>query len=299
MTQLDQIGEIVSWTAPSKVDYNDLVLAINGAGLCDSMAPEMRPVNAFKRAIQEMKDGRVIRQCEEDEDRIAFQFTAETLAKGEYEYTTECFVSVAKSDGVCTSQDAALAQLAEDKLNEKVGQRTASDVTRMIQSLFKRNGDIFSVREAGGCYFVPQAHVNLCEKVEEVLDMIGGSIRRFEIGATKNATKSAAQAVKEQLDDLVTEFGSYLEMLKSDSPQQVTAATKKIAIVKAKAETYKELLGDYAESFKVAIGEMNSDLMDKLGVEPSEVPPPVAEVAAEEPSVSDILADLIAQTQSI
>jgi hypothetical protein len=173
----------------------------------------------------------------------------------------------------------------------------------MIQSLFKRNADLFSVREAGGCYFVPQQHVSLVEQVEEFLDLIGGGVRRFEISNTKNATKSAAQAVKDQIDDLVTEFSSYLEMLKSDSPQQVTIATKKIAIVKAKAETYRELLGDYAESFKVAVAEMNGDLLNKLGVEtndePEAPPEPTVQQAPPEPSVSDILADLIAQTQQI
>jgi hypothetical protein len=303
MTKLDQLGEIVSWTAPSKVQRADLLAALTTAGLSEDMAPEMLPRNAFKRAVRGLEEGRIIRQCEEDKDEVAFQFTNEFLQNGEYEYLTECFVRVNKTTGVCTSNDTAMAQLASDKLVEKMEERTASDITRMIQSLFKRNADLFSVREAGGCYFVPQQHVSLVEQVEEFLDLIGGGVRRFEISNTKNATKSAAQAVKDQIDDLVTEFSSYLEMLKSDSPQQVTIATKKIAIVKAKAETYRELLGDYAESFKVAVAEMNGDLLNKLGVEtndePEAPPEPTVQQAPPEPSVSDILADLIAQTQQI
>ena len=303
MTQLNQIGEIVSWTAPSKVRRADLLVALNTAGLSEDMAPEMLPRNAFKRAVRGLEEGRIIRQCEEDADEIAFQFTGEFLQNGEYEYTTECFVRVNKTTGDCMSKDTAMAVLAHDKLVEKMEERTASDITRMIQSLFKRKADIFSVREAGGCYFVPQAHIQLVEQVEELLDLIGGGVRRFEISNTQNAAKSAAQAVNDQLTDLVTEFHSYLEMLNSESPQQVTVATKRIGIIKAKAETYKDLLGDYSASFKDAVAKMNSDLMTKLGVEPEPVP---AEVLKEEmekvpgaKTAADILSDLIAQTQAM
>lgn len=300
MAETLQIGEIVSWTAPSKVLRADLLVALTTAGLSEDMAPEMLPRNAFKRAVRELEDGKIIRQCEEDVDHIAFQFTTEFLTNGEYEYATECFVKVNKSTGECTGTDQQVADLAHEKLVEKMEVRNASDISRMIQALFKRNGDLFSVREAGGCYFVPQMHVGLVEQVQELVDLIGGSVRRFEICNTQNATKSAAQAVKDQLDQLVSEFESYVDLLSSESAQQVNTATKKIAEIKTKTDAYKDLLGDYCKSFEETLGDMNSKLMEKLNVE-SVVAPAPAPVVSEDvaASAADLLKNLIAQAQSI
>jgi hypothetical protein len=296
---LNQIGEIVSWTCPSSVPYQTLKAGLTAAGLDDGMAPEMLPRNAFKRAARELEEGRIIRQVSETETELKFQFTKEYLDKqaGEFEYSKECDLYLRKDTGQITCRDYSLEQKAQDLLSEKLSVRTASDVTRIVQSLFKSNGDLFPLRDQGGVYFVPQEHVALVECVEILMLSIGGKIKRFELASSVHASQSVAVSIRDTLHGLIDDYGVYARQIDSESPKQVETASKRIMEIRTKLEAYRGLLQTFDQEIEQAIKDVTTDLHERIGIEQDE--PESQPVAAQpeetgETTAAQLLADLLA-----
>jgi len=269
MTLLNQIGEVVSWTAPSKVSHDDLKAALATAGLTSDMAPDMLPRNAFKRACRELEDGRIIRQVNETDTTIRFQFTREYLDKslGEFEYSKECELDLNKANGMIYCSDYGLEQEAARLLSEKLAVRTASDVSRIIQTLFKNNGDLFPLRDQGGVYFVPQEHIALVECVEILMLAIGGKIKRFELASSVHASQSVAVSIRDTLHGLIADYGVYASQIDNESPKQVETASKRIMEIRTKLEAYRGLLQSFDQEIEDAIDEVTTDLHQRIGIE--------------------------------
>src|SRR3954454_11077624 len=89
-----------------------------------------------------------------------------------------------------------LATLAQGALDECIASRNGGDLTRCLQRLFERNADLFPIRERGGCYFVPEVHSALVDRVGSLLRALGGSLRRFPVPAgTAHGDRSVKEAV--------------------------------------------------------------------------------------------------------
>src|SRR5271157_5989987 len=84
------LGEIITW-ACSKVSIRhlDLIEALRGSGLDESVARELAPRHAFARACKKLSDARIIRQVAEDAATIQFQFTAERRDGDRFAYDFE------------------------------------------------------------------------------------------------------------------------------------------------------------------------------------------------------------------
>ena len=55
-----------------------------------------------------------------------------------------------------------------------------TDRTRYLK---ERHADLFRIRDQGGCYFVPAAHMDFVGKVEKFVSILNGNLRRFPIPA--------------------------------------------------------------------------------------------------------------------
>ena len=266
---LDQTGEIVSWNPPSSVQHSVLRLALTHAGLDPELSPAMQPKNGFKRATTAMKEGRIIREVADDGKIMTFQITKEFLDTQlhEFEYSTECkmYLNKVTGDIACPRQD--MEDLATEKMAEKMGLRNASDVSRIVQALFKANGDLFPLRDSGGMYFVPAQHLGLVQQCEDFMTEIGGSMGRWEIHNTGNAAQANAEAIRDTLNGWVDEYKAYAEQINHENPKSVKCAAAKIAEIRFKLSNYRTLL----QSFLAA--KVNGT------PEPVAAPEPVEEVA--------------------
>jgi hypothetical protein len=262
------IGEVVSWNPPSSVLHADLQTALTNAGLDPELSPPMQPRNGFKRATHALEEGRIIRQVDESKDTLTFQFTTEFLDTQlkEFEYRKECDLMLNKDDGTITCRDLGLSQLATQKMSEKMGLRNASDVSRIIQALFKANGDLFPLRDSGGVYFVPAQHISLVEKVDSLLSDIGGSMKRFELSNTPNAGKSVAVSIRDTLKELIAEYAEYAGQINDQNAKQVQTAANRIAEIRFKLTNYRTLLQSFDAEIEQAIQSVTTDLESKVGV---------------------------------
>ena len=279
-TILDQTGEIVSWNPPSSVQHTVVRSALTNAGLDPDLSPEMQPRNGFKRAITLMKEGRIIRQVDEDSAYINFQFTKEYLdtQKNEFEYSTECKLQLHKVTGAIFCPYQGFEDLAKEKMAEKMAVRNASDVSRIVQALFKANGDLFPLRNSGGMYFVPAQHLGLVQQCEDFMKGIGGSMGRWEIMNTGNAAQANAEAIRDTLNGWIDDYKSYAEQINNDNPKSVKCAADKIAEIRFKLSNYRTLLQSFDGEIEQHINEVEADLHAKViaAPEPVAAPDPVA-----------------------
>ena len=244
-TQL--LGEVISWTcAGVTVTYAALVAALKDAGLDENVARELAPRHAFTRACKKLSDQRIIRQVGADESSVRFQFTAEHREGDKFEYMLETMLALDKRTGKVACDLTGLATLAQEHLDRAIDARTGSDVTRVIQKLFERHADLFAIRPQGGCYFCPQRHAILVDKVQTFLGRINGQLLRFPIQAgTSEGDRSVKEAVAAGLAALIAEHRQAIESFGSDTRDDtLTRAAEKIRKTQFKIAAYAEYLNE-------------------------------------------------------
>ena len=118
------LGEIVTWTAPSQVEFSKLQEAVSEAGIDGKILRDMLPRNAFARAARSL-EGRIIRIVEERPEAIDFQLTREYLNEvaHEYFYHKEAVVTLTKKSGDVTCEsDSELAAHIKSLIDAEMGE---------------------------------------------------------------------------------------------------------------------------------------------------------------------------------
>lgn len=265
---LGTLGEIVSWRAPKEVRFVDLQAAMKTAGIDEKLLREMLPRHAFSRAARKLAEGRIIRQVEENDTTITFQFTKEHLKGNQYEYALETHLKLDKATGGVDCPIAGLQTMAKGLVDGELKVRKATDVSRLVQRTFETNkGDLIPIREQGGVYFVPESHAELADRIDELLRACGGSLRRFKVSADGASTsKSVAEAMNEHFLQMISEFKTSCDeiVVGEASPTIAKRRTERVRELRVKLGAYKDILQDYAEQIEKGIDEADTDLKAKL-----------------------------------
>lgn len=277
--QLSQLGEIVTWRSPNGISFQRLRDALQLAGLDPEMARELLPRYAFSRAVKDLDDQRVIKKVDENATHINFQFTREYFDKSRaaFDYRFEAVLKLNKATGEVQCADTNLASTAHSLVLQQMGQRSSSDVTRIVQNLFKREtkyGDLFPIREQGGAYFVPAHYQHLVEKVSALMAGVGGRLTRYEIPATDTNKQSMAENVSDTIDGVIADCDSAIEDF---DPHKGTADAqdkmiKRVIEVRGMIQAYADVLESQVGRLTEKLGESMLRLNDKI--EGKTAPPP-------------------------
>jgi len=264
-------GEIVSWDVPAGkwIDYAKVLAALDGAGLDKGVARKMLHRNAFARACFHLSERRIIRKLSENGAEMKFQFTAESrdesLARLAYNY--EAAVTLDKVTGKVTcAESPELEAKAQKLVNDAADVRSPADITRMVQTLFDREADLFPVREKGGVYFVPAKFEPFLEKVELFITAVGGNIRRFPVPVgTASGDKSVKASVEEGMAGFVAEHVAAIEAF-DDTTRDSTLEkmVERINNTRFKAEAYADFLGEQKAAVEEALAEARKLLRQKV-----------------------------------
>lgn len=266
-------GEIVSWECGTggNVPYATVLSALTAAGFDAKVARRMLPRNAFARATGILAEKRIIRKLSEDTATMRFQFTAEErdLSGDRLNYNYEAVLTLDKVTGVVTSADSpALAARAQTLIATIADERTPSDVTRIVQMLFEFNADndLFPVRKAGGCYFVPQRHADLLDRMERFLTDVGGSLRRFPVPAgTRQGDKSVAESVTDGVESLLAEYTARVGDFDADSRDSTLERhVERLNQVRFKIESYAEFLVESRDELMAGLEKARAALRLKV-----------------------------------
>jgi hypothetical protein len=261
------LGEVIAWACPGvSVTHTDLVRALEDAGLDPGVARELAPRHAFSRACKRLSDQRIIRPVSEDANNIKFQFTQESREGDRYEYRLETTLTLDKQTGTVTCELPGLATMAQEELDRCIAARTGGDITKVVQRLFERQADLFPIRPQGGCYFCPACHVAFVDKIQDLLNRVGGRLLRFPVPAgTEEGDRSVTQAVADGLAAVVAEHRAAVAQFGSDTRDDtLQRAAEKIRTTKFKLAAYSEYLAGEKARLDSAVADAERELREKV-----------------------------------
>lgn len=268
-------GEVLSWSCKGlTVAYRRVVDALSDAGLSATEAKELRPQHAFTRACRKLATQRVIRVVEDGESHVHFQFTKESKEAGRFNYVLEAVLALHKSTGKVSCEDtsdssAVLVTQAQAELDFAAGNRTGSDITRITQRLFKKQADLFPLRDAGGVYFVPQKHTDFITRVEKFLVAVGGRLQRLPVAmGSASGDRCVRETVADGMEALIKAHIQAIDALNADTRDDTfKRQAARIQQTRLKLEGYREYLADQNEDLQKAI----QDAQEKLRVRVEEI----------------------------
>ena len=267
------LGEVVCWSMGStEVGFDRLVEALKESGLNEKDAPELNRKSAFSRAAKHLKNERVIDKVSATSEIIEFQLTAKRVTEGSVEYEEECKLLLdLNCDDIDTCITCAkrpeLATEATMHIKQALATRTTSDVTRIVQRLFKNNADLFALDpQKGVAYFVPESHREFTEKVDDFLKRLGGKLCRMPVPkGTEEGNRSVKDAVDTGLSDMLVEISDTMAHwdLSDITKRSFNHAEKRLDTLMFKAESYAQYLGDSQQKLLDDIAKQKQELNEK------------------------------------
>ena len=261
------LGEIITWKIQGvAISHADLISGLMASDLDCDVAKELAPRNAFARACSKLNNERIIRKVAEDHSTISFQFTREALEEGKFSYHFESLLFLDKHSGNITSENLELEQLAKEEFGRCLESRTANDVTRLVQRLFERHADLFTIRDQGGVYFVPEVHQDFVVKVESFVRNIGGSLQRFPIPAgSPQGNRAVQEAVAHGLQAIIDEHLQAVQKFGEDTrPDTLRRAEEKVRATKLKIEGYSFYLDKKREDLEASLQQASELLRSRM-----------------------------------
>lgn len=262
------LGEIICWSAKGNRPHAQVVTALISSGLDSEVAHEFQPRAAFTRAVKKLMDGRVIDVIREDSEEALFQFTKQSMdsVQSEWKYSTEAKVKLDKRTGKITCDDKVLEEIATKKLQECMTERTAADITKIVQKLFDKEADLFPIRDQGGVYFVPKNHANFVTRIDQFLGQVNGSIKRFPVpSGTQFGDKAVQDAVSEAMENLVKQHMDAINEFSVDTRSDTFVRTvEDIKATRIKIQAYAEYLKDQAEGLLEKVDDARRIMSTKV-----------------------------------
>jgi hypothetical protein len=266
-------GEVVTWDVEkTECSYETVKEALVNAGLDPAAAVELRPRSAFSRACRHLKAERAIDKLEVEGGVASFQFSKKYLDDGKWAYDYECRVSLDLDTGVIECpENPELEQQARELFAFALKTRNTSDITNLVQKLFKDNADLFPINpKKGVAYFVLEAHREFTARVADFLKAIGGDLARFPVPkgdavgnkSVKEAVTNGLAAVLGELDEAV---GSWDETTRKSTMDRAFEKWQKVSY---KVDAYAEYLESEQDGLRRRLAAAKAELARKVaGVE--------------------------------
>lgn len=264
-------GEVCGWQIPEQVNLTkeDVRTALKAAALDENEAKELHAGNAFRRACKQMKQDRSIDKVENQQHGIVrFQLTRKTFVENKIDFNFEAIITLDTEFGRVTCKESpAIEALAQKLLDEAKMKRTAQDVTRLLQRLFKKNADLWPlIPSKGVCYFVPEAHRAFSTKMQMLVERLGGEMIRFPCdNSTSWGRKAMCRVVKEGLANLIKEVSdAEKEFTEATQDKTIENAGKKLQAIELKVESYADVLGDVVADLKNTLKETKDRIVKHM-----------------------------------
>lgn len=269
MTQLTLHGEVITWNiSTNEVPFATVRNALQKALLDPDIAKEMSNSSAFSRATATLKENRSIDKVKRTKDgKTTFQLTRKALENDRMRFDYEAQVILDNETGDITCTDPEIERQATELVVHAMCHRTAADITRFVQKLFRDNADLFPINpQKGVAYFVPDRFRDFTAKVEQFLGDCGGSIERWPVPAgDSNGDKSVAKAISSGLDAMIQEMDQTIEDWSDTTRKSTMKKTiERVEVIEHKMRAYQDYIGKFSHKLEDAIEKSKSRLLDKV-----------------------------------
>jgi len=162
-----------------------------------------------------------------------------------------------------------LQEEAQKQLDEAMTTRTTSDITNIVQKLFKREEgqlDLCPIRDQGGAYFVPHEAEVFVDKVEMFLEKLGGYVRRLPIyGGTKKGDAAVQDIVSDAMAQLVDDHRQAVTKFTINTQRgTIESAAAKIQETRVKIEAYAHYLQARKDDLMKEVDEAKDALQKQV-----------------------------------
>lgn len=257
---LEILGYICWWSIRNvDITQNEFIEILKECELNTKYAREHNYLSAFKRALKNMEQARIIRIVEENSQQIICQFTAENKVADKndprFNYDPETVIYIDKNRYRDT-KDFKQALVKGDKdirdalaqyfLQEKV-RYNSNDITRYVQKILNDVADILSLRDQGCLYFIPSEYADIMQRVQRMVRKIQGGPGAFQSVPLPNVGDSRAMvsnAVTGEIEQSIKKLDEDLDEI-LNSGKEVTEVWKATRI--RRIDQLRERLDRYAE----------------------------------------------------
>lgn len=268
-TKDDVLGSIVTWNMKStEIPAAKVVDALVSAGLSTSFFNEINARSGFSRAVKDLKENRSIDKLTESKDgKISFQLTRKELdTDGErLRFNYETVVVLDKQTGEIECEDREIEQQARELLDHAMSHRTSSDITKMVQAMFKSQcGAMFPInKQKGVAYYVPIEHKDTCDRIEQFFHACGGDFEHWPI--YKTGEKSAQKAVFTGFESMIEELDALAEGWDEKTRDKTMSnAMDKYIELKHRVESYSTHLGGLKEQLEANLRATKEKILAKV-----------------------------------
>ena len=274
LSELPTLGEVISWSMLEnrglKNSHSEVVKALQSNSLDESVARKILPSQAFSRACQRLKEGRVIDVLGESTDDILFQFSRKKLVDDteedgkELEYKKEVKVLLEKGTGKLLCKDPAVLEKAQKELDRCLEERTTGDISGILNRLFQTNSDLIPI--GVGVYFVPKEHTPFTERVQGFLTFLNRKMIRLPIPeGTAVGDKSVQEVVENHLETAISEMeGAVNSFTTTTREATLSTMADKINSSRMRAEAYSCYLKDRSDYVLSRLEELDTLLVEKV-----------------------------------
>lgn len=262
------LGEIVTWEMRAG-DYavTQIQEALEDAGLDPSVVTELRITNAFSRATKHLKENRAIDRLKRTKDQVQYQLTAKNEVNEHIDYHYECVLDLNTETGeVYCGENEELATKAQELTAFARQTRNASDITRIIQRMFKSHAELYALNKHGAAYFVPIQHMDFNEKIQKFMATLGGKLERFPVPkGTEQGNQSVCNAVSSGLSELVSELDAAIDEWNPDTKTRTfTKAQERLDVIQHRVLAYAEYLESKQSELLERLEQTRGRLVEKV-----------------------------------
>lgn len=231
-------GEVITWSCGRAghgrftTTLTAIRTALDQAGFDKKLARDLAGRNALCRVLHDLGQTGMVRKVSEDDKEFVFQVNeVARTSNGNLSQLNFPFKAILVLDKKTNTilnplgtQDGETLRVAtENFLKQRAEERTAADVTRMIQRLAsartrgRRHNpshphvDLISIRNSGGVYFVFADQLPYVDKIQAFCDLIGADLSRLPVASAPGAQKSIAIALEDHLASLMKEVDEAIE----------------------------------------------------------------------------------------
>ena len=262
-------GAITWWALSGVVDMEDLMDAFDAEGLDRAFLPPLpEAATALGRAAAECADKRtLVRPLDR---RGMWEIVTESVVEDEHQaprltHSFECRVELRPDKtALVVPEDHRFAKKILAAYGVFRGSLTSTDLSYWLSGMVNRVASAVALRERGGMYFVPKAHMETWRRVARTLRACSAHVV-YEVPALKTdeAVEAILTAVRHDAELELKAMEEYMARpAEKISTRGLNAYARQCAEVRAKLEHYAALLGvalpDMAERAENLAGAINA-----------------------------------------
>ncbi len=279
-------GEVLTWSCGQALvrkfttTITEIRRCLVQAEFDPDIARDLKPRFAFSRAATVMSEDGLIKRVNEDDTHLYFQLNEMVMVGDKMEYPYQCQLSLCKETGVIlgdgTPEGQAAVVKATAMLAEKMEERSANDVTRLIQRLMEQKkrskagtpssgrADMFPISKNRSAYFVFADQVAWIDKVDKFAAAVGATFERLSIAESQQSSNTIRKAVSGHLAKLTGELESAIDKYDTDTRTSTLERTgQRIAELQFLLTARQEFLETEADSLRQKMVDLEAKLKHK------------------------------------